>query len=42
MVEVHVDPAAALSDGPQSLYPDQMLSLGKQLDALLGVMGRAL
>ena len=42
MVEVHVDPATALSDGPQSLYPDQMLSLGKQLDALLGVMGRAL
>ena len=42
MVEVHVDPAAALSDGPQSLYPDQMLSLGKQLEAVLGVMGRSL
>ena len=42
MVEVHVDPPSALSDGPQSLYPDQMLALGRQLDALLAVMGRAL
>ena len=42
MVEVHVDPPSALSDGPQSLYPDQMLALGRQLDAVLGVMGRAL
>ena len=42
MVEVHSDPATALSDGPQSLYPDQMLALGKQLEALLGVLGRSL
>jgi len=42
MVEVHVDPATALSDGPQSLYPDQMLALGKQLEALLRVLGRSL
>jgi 3-deoxy-7-phosphoheptulonate synthase len=42
MVEVHVDPAAALSDGPQSLYPEQLLTLGKQLEALLAVFGRSL
>jgi 3-deoxy-7-phosphoheptulonate synthase len=42
MIEVHVDPATALSDGPQSLYPDQMISLGKQLKALLEVLGRSL
>jgi 3-deoxy-7-phosphoheptulonate synthase len=42
MIEVHADPAAALSDGAQSLYPDQMLALGKQLDALLAVFGRTL
>ena len=42
MVEVHVDPATALSDGQQSLYPEQMLALGKQLEALLAVLGRAL
>ena len=42
MVEVHIDPPSALSDGPQSLYPDQMLALGQQLGALLGVLGRSL
>ena len=42
MVEVHVDPATALSDGPQSLYPDQMLALGKQLEGLLHALGRTL
>jgi 3-deoxy-7-phosphoheptulonate synthase len=42
MIEVHFDPPSALSDGPQSLYPDQLLALGKQLAALLGVLGRSL
>ena len=42
MVEVHVDPPSALSDGPQSLYPEQMLALGRQLDAMLGLLGRSL
>jgi 3-deoxy-7-phosphoheptulonate synthase len=42
MIEVHVDPAKALSDGPQSLYPEQLLALGKQLEALLPVVGRSL
>nr|MBA3730089.1 3-deoxy-7-phosphoheptulonate synthase [Sphingomonas sp.] len=42
MVEVHVDPAAALSDGPQSLYPEQMLDLGRKLAALMPLLGRSL
>jgi len=42
MVEVHVDPPSALSDGPQSLYPEQMLALGRQLDAMVGLLGRTL
>jgi 3-deoxy-7-phosphoheptulonate synthase len=42
MVEVHIDPPSALSDGPQSLYPEQMLALGRQLDAMLGLFGRSL
>ncbi|WP_037499862.1 3-deoxy-7-phosphoheptulonate synthase [Sphingomonas jaspsi] len=42
MIEVHIDPAKALSDGPQSLYPEQLLALGKQLEALLPVVGRSL
>ena len=40
MVEVHFDPPAALSDGPQSLYPDQLKALGERLRALLPVVGR--
>ncbi|MCJ7421204.1 3-deoxy-7-phosphoheptulonate synthase [Sphingomicrobium astaxanthinifaciens] len=42
MVEVHVDPATALSDGPQSLYPEQMEALGHQLSRLLHALGREL
>ncbi|MDQ3075095.1 MAG: 3-deoxy-7-phosphoheptulonate synthase [Pseudomonadota bacterium] len=42
MVEVHVDPPSARSDGPQSLYPEQLAALGKQLEAVLGALGRAL
>ncbi|WP_265587431.1 3-deoxy-7-phosphoheptulonate synthase [Sphingomicrobium arenosum] len=42
MVEVHIDPATALSDGPQSLYPEQMEALGHQLSRLLHALGRDL
>ena len=42
MVEVHNDPALALSDGAQSLYPEQMEALGRQLAQLLPVVGRSL
>ena len=31
IVEVHPDPANALSDGPQSLLPEQLLELGRAL-----------
>jgi 3-deoxy-7-phosphoheptulonate synthase len=36
MVEVHDAPEAALSDGSQSLYPDQFEDLQKQLAAIAG------
>jgi len=42
MIEVHHNPPEALSDGPQSLYPDQMEALGQQLARLLAAMGRSL
>lgn len=34
MIEVHIDPAIALSDGPQSLTPEQFDSLVKELGVL--------
>jgi 3-deoxy-7-phosphoheptulonate synthase len=34
LVEVHHDPARALSDGPQSLYPEQFAELMKQVGRL--------
>jgi len=34
MIEVHCDPTNALSDGPQSLYPDQFAQLMREIDAL--------
>ena len=42
MVEVHFDPPTAISDGPQSLFPDQMEALGQRMGALLEVLGRPL
>jgi 3-deoxy-7-phosphoheptulonate synthase len=40
IVEVHPDPAAALSDGPQSLYPDQFEKLMRDIEALAPVLGK--
>ena len=40
MIEVHHDPDHALSDGPQSLYPDQFDSLVAQIRTIAGVVGR--
>ncbi len=40
MIEVHVDPPRAWSDGPQSLYPEQFGDLMVRLDRLLLAMGR--
>jgi 3-deoxy-7-phosphoheptulonate synthase len=42
MVEVHENPAAALSDGAQSLYPDQFDALMKALKPVVEAVGRRL
>jgi 3-deoxy-7-phosphoheptulonate synthase len=41
-VEVHTDPDKALSDGPQSLYPDQFEKLMRDIEALAPVLGKEL
>jgi len=41
-VEVHTDPEKALSDGPQSLYPDQFEKLMRDIEALAPVLGKEL
>jgi 3-deoxy-7-phosphoheptulonate synthase len=41
-VEVHPNPDAALSDGPQSLYPVQFESLMRDIEALSPVVGKEL
>jgi 3-deoxy-7-phosphoheptulonate synthase len=40
MVEVHVNPDEALSDGPQSLFPDQFDELMLQVRQIAAVVGR--
>ena len=40
MIEVHTHPDAALSDGPQSLYPEQFENLVKRVSAIAHVVGR--
>ena len=40
MVEVHPDPGAAKSDGPQSLYFDQFAELMRQIRLIAGAIGR--
>jgi 3-deoxy-7-phosphoheptulonate synthase len=42
MIEVHHDPDHALSDGAQSLYPDQFATLVSQLREILPVVHRTL
>ncbi len=42
LIEVHHDPDNALSDGPQSIYPDQFDALMKELRLIAGVIGRSL
>ena len=41
MVEVHCDPDHALSDGAQSLYPDQLDELMSQVRQIAPVVGRS-
>ena len=42
MVEVHNHPEAALSDGPQSIYPDQFALMMNELGQIAPVVGRTL
>jgi len=42
MVEVHNHPEAALSDGPQSIYPDQFAVMMNELEQIAPVVGRNL
>jgi len=42
MVEVHNDPASALSDGFQALTPDELSDLVAELKAMAALLGRAL
>jgi 3-deoxy-7-phosphoheptulonate synthase len=42
MVEVHTDPEQALSDGPQSLYPEQFEKLMRDIQALTPVLSKEL
>ena len=42
MVEVHPDPERAMSDGPQSLYPDQFEALMEQLRQIAPALGRSI
>ncbi len=41
-VEIHPDPDKALSDGPQSLLPDQFEKLMRDIEAMTPVVGREL
>jgi 3-deoxy-7-phosphoheptulonate synthase len=40
IIEVHPEPDRALSDGAQSLYPDQFAQLVKELRAVAAAIGR--
>jgi 3-deoxy-7-phosphoheptulonate synthase len=42
IVEVHHDPDRALSDGMQSLYPDQFDALMAQVTQIAAVLGRSI
>jgi len=42
MIEVHHDPDSALSDGPQSLYPDQFGQLMRDIYVIAPVVGKQL
>jgi 3-deoxy-7-phosphoheptulonate synthase len=42
LIEVHHDPDRALSDGPQSLHPEQFEDLARELGKVATAVGRAL
>ncbi len=39
IVEMHPEPSQALSDGPQSLYPEQLTDLVQRVNAVRAVVG---
>ena len=42
MVEVHNNPDEALSDGAQSLYPEQFADLMKEIEIIAGALGKTI
>jgi 3-deoxy-7-phosphoheptulonate synthase len=42
MIEVHPNPSAALSDGPQSLKPEQFAELMRNVARVAAAVGREL
>jgi 3-deoxy-7-phosphoheptulonate synthase len=42
MVEVHDHPEKALSDGPQSIYPAQFVTMMQELERMAPIVGRSL
>jgi len=42
MVEVHNQPEIALSDGPQSIYPDQFARMMNEIEQIAPIVGRRL
>lgn len=42
ILEIHPDPARALSDGPQALLPEELLTLRRDLDRVLPITGKIL
>jgi 3-deoxy-7-phosphoheptulonate synthase len=42
IVEVHHDPSAAKSDGQQSLYPEQLRRLMREVEAIVLAVGRTM
>lgn len=42
MVEVHIKPLSALSDGKQSLYPDEFVQLVKDIEKIAKAIGRGI
>ncbi len=42
MLEIHPDPARALSDGPQALLPRELMALKADLERILPVAGKSL
>jgi 3-deoxy-7-phosphoheptulonate synthase len=42
MVEVHHQPDKALSDGPQSIYPDQFARMMDEIEQIAPVVNRTL